>query len=137
MLKRGRTCDVHHSHVLSNICKLRHTRKKVIGKQQNRKKKTRHGTYLTVTGVTIFSHEVDTMTVLVPEGAFVGQGAVSDSDVIVIVVGGERSTLVVSHGVTWENTDSKAPKLLTGSSFHQVNKHRPALLFCLSVYLSR
>lgn len=41
------------------------------------------------------------MTVLVPEGALVGEGAVGDSDVIVIVVGGERSTLMVGHGVTW------------------------------------
>lgn len=72
-------------------------------------KKTQHGTYLTVTGVTVFSHEVDTMTVLIPEGAFVGQGAVSDGNIIVIVIGGERSTLVVSHGVTWENMDSEAP----------------------------
>lgn len=92
------------THVLSNICELRHTRRKV----------TRHGTYLTVTRVTIFSHEVDTMTVLIPEGAFVGQGAISDSNVIVIVVGGERSTIVVSHGVTWENNDSKAPQTAHG-----------------------
>lgn len=50
------------------------------------------------------------MTVLIPEGAFVGQGAISDSNVVVIVVGGERSTIVVSHGVTWENNDSKPPQ---------------------------
>ncbi len=59
-------------------------------------------TYLTVTVVTIFPHEVDTMTVFIPEGAFVGQGAVGDSDVIVIVIRGEGSTLVVSHGITWK-----------------------------------
>lgn len=41
------------------------------------------------------------MTVLIPEGALVGEGAVCDGDVIVVVVGGEGSTLVVGHGVTW------------------------------------
>lgn len=42
------------------------------------------------------------MTVFIPKGAFVGQGAVGDSDIVIIVEGGEGSTLVVSHGVTWE-----------------------------------
>lgn len=41
------------------------------------------------------------MTVLIPEGPLVGEGAVCDGDVIVVVVGGEGSTLVVGHGVTW------------------------------------
>lgn len=60
------------------------------------------GTYLTVTAVTIFPHEVDTVTVFIPEGAFVGQGAVCDSNIIIVVIGGEGSTLVVSHGVAWQ-----------------------------------
>lgn len=41
------------------------------------------------------------MTVFIPEGSLVGQGAVGDSDIVIVVVGGEGSTLVVSHGVTW------------------------------------
>ncbi len=58
-------------------------------------------TYLTVTVVTVFPHEVDTMTVFVPKGTFVGQGAVGDSNIIIVVKGGEGPALVVSHGVTW------------------------------------
>lgn len=58
--------------------------------------------YLAVTFVTIFAHEVDAVTVFIPEGAFVGQGAVGDGDVVVIVVGREGSTLMVRHGVTWQ-----------------------------------
>lgn len=57
--------------------------------------------YLTVTLFTVLPHEVHSMTVLIPEGALVGEGAVGDGDVIVVVVGGEGSTLVVGHGVTW------------------------------------
>lgn len=41
------------------------------------------------------------MTVFIPEGALVGEGAVCDGDVVVVVVGGEGSTLVVGHGVAW------------------------------------
>lgn len=59
-------------------------------------------TYLTVTFVTIFSHEVDTVTVFIPESAFVGQGTVGDSNVVVIVIGREGSALVVCHGVAWQ-----------------------------------
>lgn len=55
-----------------------------------------------MTFVTIFSHEVDAVTVFIPESTFVGQGTVGDGDVVVIVVGGEGSTLVVCHGVTWK-----------------------------------
>lgn len=55
-----------------------------------------------MTFFTIFSHEVDTVTVFIPEGAFIGQGAVGDGNVVVVVVGGEGSTLVVRHGVTWQ-----------------------------------
>lgn len=59
-------------------------------------------TYLTVTIITVFSHEVDTMTVFIPKGTLIGQSAVGDGDVIIVVVGGEGSALVVSHGVTWD-----------------------------------
>lgn len=57
--------------------------------------------YLTVTFVAIFPHEVDTVTVFIPKGAFVGQGTVGHSDIVIIVVSGEGPTLVVGHGVTW------------------------------------
>lgn len=57
--------------------------------------------YLTVTLFTVLPHEVHSMAVLIPESALVGKGAVCDGDVIVVVVGGEGSTLVVGHGVTW------------------------------------
>lgn len=57
--------------------------------------------YLTVTFVAIFPHEVDTVTVFIPKGAFVGQGAVGHSDIVIIVVSGEGPTLVVGHGVAW------------------------------------
>lgn len=57
-------------------------------------------TYLTVTAVAIFPHEVNAMTIFIPKGAFVGQGAVGDGDIVVIVKSGEGSTLVVGHGVT-------------------------------------
>ena len=53
-----------------------------------------------MTVVSVFPHEVDSMTVFIPKGTFVGQGAVGDSDIIVVVIGRERSTLVVSHGIT-------------------------------------
>ena len=56
-------------------------------------------TYLAVTVVAIFPHQVDAVAVLIPKGTFVRQGAVGDGDVIVVVVGGERPTLVVGHGV--------------------------------------
>lgn len=56
--------------------------------------------YLAVAVVPVPSHDVDTMAVLVPEGTLVGQGAVGDRDVIVIVVGGEGSALMVRQRVT-------------------------------------
>lgn len=57
--------------------------------------------YLAVALFAVLPHEVHSMAVLVPEGALVGEGAVCDGDVIVVVIGGEGSTLVVGHGVTW------------------------------------
>lgn len=60
-----------------------------------------YSTYLTVTVVSIFAHEIDTVAVFIPEGASVGQGTVCDSDVVVVVIGGERSALVIGQRVTW------------------------------------
>lgn len=56
--------------------------------------------YLTVTAVTIFPHEVYTMAVFIPEGAFVGQGAVGHSNIVIVVIRREGPALVVGHGVT-------------------------------------
>lgn len=44
-------------------------------------------THLAMTVISISSHKVDTMAVLIPEGTLVGQGTVGDCDVIVMVVG--------------------------------------------------
>lgn len=56
-----------------------------------------------MTVVSISSHEVDTVTVFVPEGSLVGQGTVGDGNVIVMVISGEGTTMVVGHGVTYDN----------------------------------
>lgn len=55
-----------------------------------------------MTFFTVFSHEVDAVAVFIPESTFVGQGTVGDGDVVVVVVGGEGSTIVVGHGVAWQ-----------------------------------
>lgn len=71
--------------------------------------------HLTVAFFTVLPHEVDSVAVFIPEGALVGEGAVRDGDVVVVVVGGEGSTLVVGHGVAWrEDTDSQTHKELGG-----------------------
>lgn len=54
-----------------------------------------------MTFVSVFSHQVDTMAVFVPEGSLVGQSTVGDGDVIVVVESGEGAALVVRHGVAW------------------------------------
>lgn len=59
--------------------------------------------YLAVAVVSISSHEVDTVAVLVPECSLVGQGTVGDSDVIVVVIRGKWTTVVVCHGVTYRD----------------------------------
>lgn len=56
--------------------------------------------YLTVVIVSICAHQVDTVTVLIPESPFVGQGTVGDGRVCVLVVSGEGPAIVVCHGVT-------------------------------------
>lgn len=61
--------------------------------------------YLAVTLLAVLPHEVDSVAVFIPEGALVGEGAICDGDVVVVVVGGEGSTLVVGHGVAWRGED--------------------------------
>lgn len=85
--------------------------------QQSRMKEKCHTLvpYLTVAFFTVLPHEVDSMAVFIPEGALVGEGTVGDSDVVVVVVGGEGSALVVDHGVAWrEGNDSQTHKELGG-----------------------
>lgn len=55
-----------------------------------------------MSGLAVFAVEVGPVAVLVPPGPFVGQGAVSDGDVVVSVFCGEGSALVVAERVTWE-----------------------------------
>lgn len=64
-------------------------------------------THLTVVVVPISAHQVDTMTVLIPESSFVGQSAVGDGRVCVLVIGGEGSAIVVVHGVTWLRAEER------------------------------
>lgn len=59
-------------------------------------------TDLTVSGLAVFSVEVGPVAVFVPPGSFVGQGTVSDSNVIVSVFCRERPALVVAERVTCE-----------------------------------
>lgn len=61
--------------------------------------------HLTVAVVPVSPHQVDTVAVLVPESPLVGQGAVGDGRVRVLVEGGEGSAVVVGHGVTWGRGD--------------------------------
>lgn len=53
-----------------------------------------------MTVVSVSSHEVDAVAVFVPEGSLIRQSAVGDGDVVVMVVGGKRTSVVVGHGVT-------------------------------------
>lgn len=57
-------------------------------------------THLTVSRLAVFAVQVDAVAVLVPPGAFVRQGTVSDSDVIVSVFSREGPALVVAQRVT-------------------------------------
>lgn len=52
-------------------------------------------------GLSVFPVKVGPMTVFVPPGSLVGHCTVGDSDVIVLVLGRERSALVVTQRVTW------------------------------------
>lgn len=61
---------------------------------------------LTVVIVPVSAHQVDTMTVLIPESSFVGQSTVGDGWVCVLVIGREGSAIVIVHGVTCCSTVS-------------------------------
>lgn len=72
---------------------------------------------LTVTVISISSHEVDTVAVFIPEGSFIGQGTVGDSNVIVMVVSGEWTTVVVGHRVSCSSTISSYVDFVAGPRF--------------------
>jgi hypothetical protein len=55
-----------------------------------------------VSVVSEFAVQVGKVTVLVPPSATVSQGAVTKSNVIVIVNSREWATLMVVHGITWK-----------------------------------
>ncbi len=57
-------------------------------------------TYFAVIVVSVFPHQVHTMAVFIPERSLVGQSAVGDGDVIVMVIGGEGPVLVIRQGIT-------------------------------------
>lgn len=63
--------------------------------------------YLAVTVISISSHEVDTVAVFIPERSLIGQGTVCDSNVIVMVISGEWTTVVVGHRVTYKVTQQR------------------------------
>lgn len=53
--------------------------------------------YLAMTVISISTHEIHTVAVFIPEGSLIGQGTVGDSNVVVMVVSGERTAMVVGH----------------------------------------
>lgn len=52
--------------------------------------------------VSEFAVQVGKVTVLVPPSTTMSKGAVTKSNVIVIVKSRERATLMVVHGITWK-----------------------------------
>lgn len=59
--------------------------------------------HLAVAVVSISSHQVDPVAVFIPEGSLIGQSTVGDGDVVIMVVGGERTAVVVGHRVAYTN----------------------------------
>ncbi len=55
-----------------------------------------------MTVVSISSHYIHSMTVFVPERSLVRQSTVGDSYIVVIVVGWERTAVVIRHWVTFK-----------------------------------
>lgn len=80
-----------------------------------------------MTVVSISSHEVNTVAVFIPEGSLIGQSTVGDSDVIVMVVGGEWTAVVVGHRVackvTQQRPSIKWTVVLLGYNKHIMGKY--------------
>lgn len=73
-----------------------------------------------MTVISISSHEVDTVAVLVPEGSLIGLGTVGDSDVVIVVVSGEGTAVVVGHRVTYKDTQRGSLLLMNSNNEHDV-----------------
>lgn len=67
--------------------------------------------YLAVTVISISSHKVDTVAVFIPECSLVWEGTVGDSDVIVMVISGKRTTIVIGHRITYKETEQTKSQL--------------------------
>lgn len=65
---------------------------------------TRCVPYFAVTVVSIFPHQIHSMAVFIPKRSLVGEGAVGDGNVIVIVIRGEGSVLVIRQGIALRET---------------------------------
>lgn len=65
--------------------------------------------------ISISPHEVDAVAVFIPEGSLIGQGTVGHSNVVVVVIGGEWTTVMVGHGVAYRDAQQLGPgQLLVG-----------------------
>lgn len=53
-------------------------------------------------GLSVLAIEVGAVAVLIPPGPFVGHGAISHSNIVVPVLGGEGAALVIGEGVPCE-----------------------------------
>lgn len=60
-----------------------------------------------MTVISISSHEVDAVAVFIPESSLIGQGTVGDSNVVVMVIGGEWTAVVVGHRVAYKDTQQR------------------------------
>lgn len=83
-----------------------------------------------MTVISISSHEVDAVAVLIPEGSLIGQGTVGDGDVVVMVISGEWTTMVVCHGVTYK--DEQQGESVTCLCTIQLTPNHPTLDHALS-----
>lgn len=72
---------------------------------------------LAVTVVSISSHQINPVAVFIPEGSLIGQSAVGDGNVVVMVVGGERPAVVVGHGVACCTAVSSYVDFVAGPGF--------------------
>lgn len=75
------------------------------------------------------------MAVFVPEGSLIGQSAVGDGDVVVVVVGGKGTSMVVGHGVTCR--DNRIEKLRCLKVFSHPGQSSPMLDLCVQLDLFR
>lgn len=90
--------------------------------------------YLAVTVISISSHEIDTVAVFIPEGPLIGQGAVGDSNVVVVVISGKWTTMVVGHRVTYKDTQQRESGLNEQFSVCYEQMNRMCNVYVVGVY---